>query len=39
MTIRVVSYSIYHSSNSYLGVLDAYNRLSKLPVEVIRNLK
>ncbi len=36
MTIQIASYSIYHSSNSYLGLFYAYERLSALPVEVVR---
>ena len=34
--MQVISYSIYHSSNSYLGILDAYHKLSPLPIELIR---
>jgi 2-hydroxychromene-2-carboxylate isomerase len=36
MKRKVTSYSLYYSQNSYLGVFYAYERLSQLPVEVVR---
>jgi 2-hydroxychromene-2-carboxylate isomerase len=36
MKPRIISYSLYYSQNSYLGVLYAYQKLSQLPVEVVR---
>lgn len=32
----ITSYSLYYSQNSYLGILYAYEKLSQLPVEVVR---
>jgi len=34
--LRVTSYSIYHSSNAYLGVILAERALRDLPVELVR---
>ncbi len=36
MKIQIYSYSLYYSQNSYLGILYAYERLSKFPIEVLR---
>lgn len=35
--IRIFSYSIYHSSNAYLGHFLAERALGELPVEVVRS--
>jgi hypothetical protein len=34
--LRVVSYTIYHSPNAYLGTVLATRALAELPVEVVR---
>jgi 2-hydroxychromene-2-carboxylate isomerase len=34
--IKVYSYSIYHSSNSYIGIILAEKSLQSLPVDIIR---
>jgi hypothetical protein len=34
--IKVYSYSIYHSANSYIGIILAQKSLRGLPVDIVR---